>query len=533
LSVQGEAPPSEAGADAGRVGLSIPTRIFLGFALVLVLFGSVLAYNFARLNELYEGVTALSRGLFPLRVALSEVAVDLRSYAGLLAERDPVALRDAVLASRVLSPFGRRIDDRLEQALETIDELMAREEAIRDVGLERLRAAMAALERRNALTFKRGDALAAVLESETFAGLERVRQALVEHLSQMERQVLSVTVTTDSVVTAALDRARQEREGSLVVVAATTAGTLVVAVFVMLWAARMLRPLTRLIEGVKTLRGGRYETVEVSARDEIGELAAEFNQMVRALEERDRRLREGRVALERAHRMALEAERLAAIGRLTSQITHEIRNPLSSIGLNIEMLEEEIRELSEEPGEALGLIRKIHEEIDRLTSITHEYLQFARLPEPKRTSVDLSELVQELVSFHGSELTQARIELNLALEPELPSIEADPSQLRQAVLNLVKNAREAMPRGGRLELTTRRVEAGVELVVADAGEGVDPEARDRIFEPFFTTKVHGTGLGLPLTRRIVDQHGGTLQCDAAEGGGAVFTVRLPSGSVQE
>ena len=231
---------------------------------------------------------------------------------------------------------------------------------------------------------------------------------------------------------------------------------MLVALFVMFWSARTLRPLTRLTEGVKKLRGGAFETVDITARNEIGVLAGEFNQMVGALLERDRRL-------EHAYKTAIEAERLAAIGRLTSQITHEIRNPLSSIALNIELLEEEIQSTDREPTEAISAMRAITREIDQLTNITEEYLRFARLPRPKTQPEDLNYLVKELMEFHRRELDRSGVEIELKLARELPKVIVDGGQLRQAILNLIRNAQEAMPSGGRIEVMTNALEGEVEL----------------------------------------------------------------------
>jgi signal transduction histidine kinase len=153
-----------------------------------------------------------------------------------------------------------------------------------------------------------------------------------------------------------------------------------------------------------------------------------------------------------------------------------------------------------------------------------------RLPKPKRERLDLAALVSSVLEFSSGELAQAAIVVEVAATPGLPDVVADESQLRQALLNLVRNAKEAMATGGRL-----RVEVGeagpdqVRLVLADDGPGIAHENLTKIFEPFFSTKVKGTGLGLALVQQIVSEHGGRIEVDCPPGGGTRFTILLPVG----
>jgi len=223
----------------------------------------------------------------------------------------------------------------------------------------------------------------------------------------------------------------------------------------------------------------------------------------------------------------IQSERLAAIGRMAAHVTHEVRNPLSSIGLNVEMLEDELPPDAEE---ARALMAAIQGEIDRLTSITEEYLRLARLPNPQLTAEEPGDWLEATVAFVRREMEAADVALEFQRDEDLPLIAMDESQLRQALLNLLRNARESMPGGGEVTLTARATEEGLELVVEDHGEGIPEEAREHIFELFFTTKQRGTGLGLPLTEQIVVAHGGRIVCEAAAEGGARFVVTLPRAS---
>jgi signal transduction histidine kinase len=153
-------------------------------------------------------------------------------------------------------------------------------------------------------------------------------------------------------------------------------------------------------------------------------------------------------------------------------------------------------------------------------------LRFARLPRPTLEKESVESLVNDLVTFLRPELERAHVEVTVEL-PRLPLVAADEHQLRQALLNLLRNAVEAMPGGGRLKLRGSVVPSGIELAITDSGPGIAAEHIAKIFDPFFSTKEHGTGLGLALTQQIVVEHGGTIVVDSAPGSGTTFRVQLP------
>ena len=227
----------------------------------------------------------------------------------------------------------------------------------------------------------------------------------------------------------------------------------------------------------------------------------------------------------RTKQRLIQTERLAAIGRMAAHVTHEVRNPLSSIGLNVELLEEELEGSGAEPK---ALLRAIQREIDRLTNITEEYLRLARLPAPRLEPEALGDIVDEVGRFVARELETANVTLSMEVDPDLPDVAADEPQIRQALLNLLRNARESMPDGGEVRLEARAVEGGLEIRVSDQGEGIPPAKRPHIFDLFYSTKERGTGLGLPLTMQIVLAHGGTILCEDAPTGGTVFTLFFPA-----
>ncbi|MCA9555467.1 MAG: PAS domain-containing protein [Myxococcales bacterium] len=233
----------------------------------------------------------------------------------------------------------------------------------------------------------------------------------------------------------------------------------------------------------------------------------------------------------------IRSERLAAIGRMSAHVTHEIRNPLSSIGLNAEMLEDLATDAANE-GEAEAartLCRAIVREVDRLSAITDEYLRFARLPRPEPRRQDVGELLSSIEAFVRRDCAAAGVTVSVNLPGEPLIVEMDPDQIRQAVLNLVRNGKESMPEGGALTLGARlegedAPDAPPQLVifVRDAGVGIPEAHLDRIFDPFYSTKLTGTGLGLALTQQIITEHGGTLEVSSEVGAGTEFRVVLPA-----
>ncbi|MDZ7304444.1 MAG: PAS domain S-box protein [candidate division KSB1 bacterium] len=236
----------------------------------------------------------------------------------------------------------------------------------------------------------------------------------------------------------------------------------------------------------------------------------------------------------------LQAERLAIIGKMAAKVAHEIRNPLSSISLNAELLQDELQNLPpQEIDEAKSILDSIIAEVDRVTNLTEEYLQFSRLPETRFQTDDLGAWLEDLAASIEPELSARGVQLICDFSPNLPQMFFDPHQMRRAMLNLVRNAVEAMPRGGTVTISAKSTSRQIEIAVADTGPGIPAEVMGRIFEPFYTTKDMGTGLGLALTQQIVNEHGGTIHCESPifmhkEGGGEVgmrggasFIIRLP------
>ena len=224
----------------------------------------------------------------------------------------------------------------------------------------------------------------------------------------------------------------------------------------------------------------------------------------------------------------LQSERLATIGEMSAKVAHEIRNPLSSISLNTELLYDEIsNDNGEEKSDAENLIQSILNEVDTLTAISDEYLQFARFPKLETRPASINEVLIELTKFFNKEIVQRCISLKENYAPDLPQILLDTKQIKQAFLNILKNSFESMPEGGELSITTRLKDENVEVNITDTGSGINRSDIRRVFDPFYSTKVKGTGLGLALTMKTVEGHGGDINCESTIAKGTTMTISFP------
>jgi signal transduction histidine kinase len=232
--------------------------------------------------------------------------------------------------------------------------------------------------------------------------------------------------------------------------------------------------------------------------------------------------------LQAAQEELLVAERMATVGRLALKVAHEVRNPIAAIELNAEMLGDIVRDRpGSEMEEASSLVGAIRDQVNTLDALTEEYLAFARFPRPHFEEDSINEMVVGLAEFIRPLAQRQGIVVDVKTDRSLPPMAIDRTLLRQAVLNLIKNGLESLAQAGALTVATRRVDDAVEITVSDSGPGIQPEVGRRLFEQFFTTKPQGTGLGLYISRQIVEEHGGELRWASQPGSGATFTVHLP------
>lgn len=216
-------------------------------------------------------------------------------------------------------------------------------------------------------------------------------------------------------------------------------------------------------------------------------------------------------------------ERLASLGRLSAGIAHEVRNPLTGISLLLDELHDR---LLTNPADQKLIQRALHE-IERLESLVNELLTFAALPENRMVSGDLAAVLHNTLFLMSKQFEKQQVRLHEDIPETLPHPRMDGDRLKQAILNLLTNALDAMPGGGDLWIAARRTADGCRLTIRDSGQGVSPERLALIFEPFYTTKGEGTGLGLSITYTIITSHGGRIEVQSREGEGTEFSIHLP------
>ena len=223
-------------------------------------------------------------------------------------------------------------------------------------------------------------------------------------------------------------------------------------------------------------------------------------------------------------------ERQLLLSRLLARLAHEIRNPLSALDVHVQLLEEDLLRVTPPVAPQItGRLAIIQSELHRLDAIVRQFLNLAAPTPAHLQPLDLAEVVQHVTQLLGPVAAERKIEIETRLPDDLPCLQADAGQLKQALVNLVLNAIQAIEQQGRVAITVRWEEprAVLAIEVGDTGPGIDPGKRLAIFEPFFTTKAEGSGLGLWIVQQIAVAHGGSIAAANAAAGGALFTLRLP------
>ena len=285
-------------------------------------------------------------------------------------------------------------------------------------------------------------------------------------------------------------------------------------------SSHYVRPLERLaLAAEKVAAGDLTQEQPVLGKDEVGRLTRSFNEMVS-------RLRQNREMEESVR----ESQYLTQLGRLSSGVAHEIRNPLNFIGLAVERLDVLTEgQTPEAAAEKVKIIARIKEETQKLNDLVTNFVMYGRTAQPQRASVHVPEIVENVLRMASDRLQSQRISVRREFGDSSP-IAADPDMIRRAVLNLVGNAIDAMPDGGELLAAAGPSGDGrYAIVIGDTGVGIPAGDRQRVFEPYFTTKSSGLGLGLVLTRKIVEAHGGEIVVDSEPRRGTHVRVFLPGG----
>lgn len=228
-----------------------------------------------------------------------------------------------------------------------------------------------------------------------------------------------------------------------------------------------------------------------------------------------------------AERRMRQSERLAELGTLTGGLAHELKNPLSTISLNLQLLSEDVSRDDPATARIAKRLDVVQREAARLKDILDDFLRYGGKMELERKPVELNDLCEEMVDFFSPQASLQKVQLRLRRADEPVVVRADPKLIKQAVLNLLINALQAIVDGGEIILTVSRVGGWGQIDVTDTGRGMPPEVREMIFVAYFSTKRAGTGLGLAMTRRIVEEHNGRITVKSEMGKGTSLTIQLP------
>ena len=311
----------------------------------------------------------------------------------------------------------------------------------------------------------------------------------------------------------------------LMVISAAVASLIAILV-----VRKIVRPIYELVRGAQLFARGRLtHTIETPGHGELTTLAREFNQMARELLEKEHRLK--------------QAERLATLSKFATILSHEIRNPLNSMIINLRILKRDMEKQNGDQGNRGGHYEKVISEIWRIDSLVENFLNYARPPELVPYPHDINEVLDEVVATHQGTAQERGVRIDTRYrDGELP-VSVDVNQIKQVFLNIMLNAFDAMEAGGTLTISTERASPRsssdltlegfgespqVHIKFEDTGRGIDPGRLDRIFEVYYTSKSTGTGLGLPIAQQIVEKHGGVISVESTPGKGTAFTLTLPA-----
>jgi len=490
---------------------TVATRVLGSYALIMIAFALAAGWSVLAQRNAAGEARLMRSGYFPLALSVRDLVAKQDTWNTQLnhitAAKNPRDIRiwfDLALSIGRPRTFGE-VRGAIARAFAASGDRGARA-----VGKE-LAAETNVIE-----LFMSGDAerlnrLFEAIDRRDDATSEALRDELVARGSQSSKRLNQLEQRALRNVDLLLDRAHEREVLAIRLLVFLAALTVLVGVAMALYARRVLKPLAQVTERAKAVASGDLKPREaVASNDEIGELAATFEGMVSAIA--------------RANEELLATERLATIGKMAAHVTHEIRNPLSSMALNVELLEDDLADASEESRE---LLRAIRREVERLTDLSGQYLSFARRG-PQRLEVeDLREVVSEAAEFMRRELEQQGVSLEVHNAERPVPATVDEAQIKQALYNLMRNAREAMPSGGRVTVSVNAAAGGgSDVIVEDEGVGLDEATRARLFEPFFTTKSNGTGLGLAITRQIIEAHGGSIACEPKQPRGTRIWIHL-------
>jgi len=493
---------------------SLSARVALGLITQMTILAAAVFYLVWAANAIFDDLSALKDDLDPatedMRAQLTELkgceealvgfhAHDVDRLRARLPRRDLFdrLIADAAGLRRVAEREGTGPEAglRLNEAAALIDEALQNRPIVESMR-PRLELGGAVRE---------ADAEAA--SREMLRAVRAVRTRLL--------QAMNKTVSAAREATHDLFERRTDLLGMTLVVLVIA---LLAALIVMLFSLKALKPVGDLVSAVHRLAQGDYSVVPSRRLSrELADIAEALSSLAASLKARE-------ADLERKKDALMQSERLATVGRMASVVAHEVRNPLNSIALNTDLLREALESGGKMDARALQVVTAVQREIDRLSEITEEYLRFGRLPKGELVPCDAVRVVQETVAFMEGEFSASNAVVSCRFSQPAMLIVADEGQLRQALVNILRNAVQAMPNGG--DISVEGVASGdrVSLSIRDSGVGIPEAFKARLFEPFATTKERGTGLGLAFVKQVAHDSGGDVFIESTEGKGT--TVRF-------
>ncbi len=483
--------------------MSIRTKVVACFLAILSLFIGVSAYNYARFRQanarlqlVNEFFLPFSRMVVQLQGNIFSVAEDMRRV---YFQNEPTS--DGGNFSRMVRDIYPYL---VYKRFASLERILSKEE---NHDFQQTFNDLNGMVGQVRITFAKLTGITDKAQFESTSALLKLQLAAISKRVDDECQRITLSAQNEG---------RQSLMSSLFLCVLT----ILLGSFTFFFSHRVLEPLPLLISSIKKIADGDFNQslkVNVSDQDEVSLLAREYNRMLAGLQERDRKIHAQQTEL-------LKAERLAAVGQLSAEVVHEIRNPLNSICLNIDWLENELNHVHPEISKTL---RSISREIERLNQITESYLVRARVPPQDGQKTAVNDLLREILDFSKEEDRARNIHVEALLTQHEIFVKSDRSRLKQAFLNVIKNAREAMPRGGKLLVRTEVKENVYRIQFSDSGYGMNDAIRSQTFHAFYTTKPNGTGLGLALTKSIVEEAQGSVQCESQIGEGTTFTFQFP------
>ncbi len=311
--------------------------------------------------------------------------------------------------------------------------------------------------------------------------------------------------------------------------------------------------LKKVVNPIKALASATIEFAEgkldkrvyTDTESEIGQLYHSFNKMAEKLQENDEILRKFNEALERKVRertselqfandqlqktqiALIRTEKVAAVGQIAAGVTHEVKNPLNSLSISTQMLLKELSDKFGRNSSAYESASLIKHEINRINNILEEFVKFAKFPGPQFHTNNINNVVSEVAALISSTSQNKDTHLALSLQDDIPDFSFDAGQFREVLINLLQNAIKSLNNHGEIEIKTVTSDNSVIIRIMDNGEGIPEKYIDKIFTPFFSTKEEGLGLGLPIAQRIIESHGGKIECTSTVGEGTIFEISLP------